>query len=325
MEPLTHRTVDLDDITMAVTEQGDGEPVVLCHGFPGLGYSWRHQMSALARAGYRVIAPDMRGYGDTDAPTDPRLYDRAHTVADLVGLLDTLDIDRAVFGGHDFGAHLTWDLPGLAPDRVRGLIQLSVPRTPRSPIRPSAGFAHMAAEHFVHFHYFQARGVADAELDGAPEEFLARIFHALSGAGNYLDCWSYPSEGNGYLDVLPPAPPLPWSWLSVAEFDHYVDAFARSGFTGGLNWYRAEDAVWEQTADTHDMPITTPTVFIAGSADPVLTMMGSTALEATARMVPGLRETVIVPGAGHFVQMEAADAVNDAMIGFLRDLDSPTP
>ncbi|ALG86583.1 alpha/beta fold hydrolase [Gordonia phthalatica] len=310
---------------MSITEQGDGEPIVLCHGFPGLGFSWRHQMSALAEAGYRVIAPDMRGYGGTDAPSDSRLYDRTHTVADLVGLLDTLGLDRAVFGGHDFGAHLTWDLPTLAPDRVRALIQFSVPRLPRSPIRPSAGFAHMAAKHFIHFHYFQTPGVADAELDANPDEFLAKIFHALGGAGDYLSCWQHPSEGNGYLDVLPAAPPLPWSWLSAEEFDRYVDEFARTGFTGGLNWYRAEDLVWEQTVDTHDLPITVPTAFIAGAQDPVLTMMGRAALATMADLVPGLRSTLVVPGAGHFVQMEAPATVNDAITGFLRDLESPTP
>lgn len=321
----TSRTVPVGDIAMRITEHGDGDPVVLCHGFPGLGYSWRHQMSALADAGYRVIAPDMRGYGGTDAPPDAAVYDRTHTVADLVGLLDALDIEQAVFGGHDFGAHLTWDLPSLAPERVRALIQLSVPRLPRSPFRPSAGFARMAEKHFIHFHYFQEPGVADGELDARPAEFLAKIFHALGGDGNYLACWQHPSQGNGYLDVLPEAPDLPWSWLSTDEFDHYVDEFTRTGFTGGLNWYRAEDLVWEQTAHTRYLPISVPTAFIAGAADPVLTMMGRTALDAMAELVPGLQSTTLVPGAGHFVQMEAPDRVNDAMIDFLRALDSPTP
>lgn len=318
--PLVHRSVPVGDITMHVVEQGEGVPIVLCHGFPGLAYSWRHQMTALSEAGFRVIAPDMRGYGGTDAPADVAAYDRTHTVADLVGLLDALGIDDAIFGGHDFGAHLTWDLPAFAPDRVRALIQLSVPRMPRQQVRPSDGFAYMAAKHFVHFHYFQQYGVADRELDAHPREFLGKIFFALSGAGNYLDCWTYPSEGNGYLDVLPDPPELPWPWLSLESFDHYVDEFTRTGFTGGLNWYRAEDLVWEQTADLHDLPVTVPTLFIAGAQDPVLTMMGSKAFDLTAHMTPGLRRSLILPGAGHFVQMEAADEVNDAIIEFVRGL-----
>ncbi|QRY62171.1 alpha/beta hydrolase [Gordonia sp. PDNC005] len=315
-----HHTVDVGDITMHVTERGEGDAIVLCHGFPGLGYSWRHQIDALADAGYRVIAPDMRGYGRTDAPSDPRLYDREHTVADMVGLLDALDIDRAVFGGHDFGAHLVWDLPARVPDRVVALAQFSVPRVARMPVRPSVAFEYMAKQHFLHLHYFQRPGVAEVELDARPREFLAKLFHALSGDGRYLDCWGFASEGNGYLDVLPEPPVLPWSWLSEAEFNVYVDEFARTGFTGGLNWYRAEDLVWEQNAEFHDVPITVPTTFIVGAEDPVLQMMGDDPLSQTADRVPGLRSTHVIPGAGHFVQMEAADHVNRILIDFLDGL-----
>ncbi|QBJ96143.1 alpha/beta hydrolase [Rhodococcus sp. ABRD24] len=318
---LTHRTVDVGDIEMHVVEQGQGAPVVLCHGFPGLWYSWRHQMPALAAAGYRVIAPDMRGYGRTGAPPDPRAYDRRHTVADMVGLLDALGVEQAVFAGHDFGAQLVWDLPAWAPGRVRALMQLSVPRMPRQPIQPTIGFRYLASQHFVHLHYFQERGPADRELDANPKEFLAKIFHALSGANRYLGCWDFPSEGNGYLDVLPEPPALPWPWLSEDEFDYYVQEFARTGFTGGLNWYRADDYVWEQNEDLHDRPITLPTTFIAGAKDPVLEMMGRDPFETMASMVPGLRSTHVIPGVGHFVQMEAPDQVNAAMLEFLAGLD----
>lgn len=297
-----------------------GVPVVLCHGFPGSWFSWRHQLPALAAAGHRVIAPDIRGYGRSLAPADPAAYDRASTVADMTSLLDELGIERAVFAGHDFGAQLTWDLPAWAPERVAGLIQLSVPRMPRSPIPPSQAYAHMARKHFLHFHYFKEFGVADAELDARPTEFLRRIFHALSGAGDYLSCWGFPSEGNGYLDVLPAAPELPWPWLSAEEFAYYVDEFTRAGFTGGLNWYRAADAVWEQNAGRDDQPITVPTAFIAGAEDPVLTMMGRECLDTMAALVPGLRSTTVLPGAGHFVQMEAAEQVNAAMLDFLGGL-----
>ncbi|RVW02542.1 alpha/beta fold hydrolase [Rhodococcus spongiicola] len=317
----THRTVRVGDIDMHITEQGEGDPVVLCHGFPGLGYSWRHQLRALSAAGYRAIAPDMRGYGRTDAPSDPRAYDRRHTVDDMVGLLDALGIEQAVFSGHDFGAHLTWDLANWASERVRALKQLSVPRMPRMPIRPSIGFRYLASQHFVHLHYFQEHGPADRELGDDPKASLAKIFYALSGANRYLDCWDYPSEGNGYLDVLPESPALPWSWLSEDEFDYYVQEYARTGFTGGLNWYRAEDYVWDQNEDQHDRPITVPTTFIAGSKDPVLEMLGDKPLEAMSALVPGLTSTHIIPGVGHFVQMEAAEQVNSAMLEFLAELD----
>ncbi|MGO4201121.1 alpha/beta hydrolase [Rhodococcus sp. TAF43] len=317
----SHRSVRVGDIDMHIAEQGEGPPVVLCHGFPGLWYSWRHQLPALAAAGYRVIAPDMRGYGRTDAPSDPRSYDRRHTVDDMVGLLDALGIEDAVFAGHDFGAQLVWDLPTWAPGRVRALMQLSVPRMPRQPIQPTIGFRYLASQHFVHLHYFQERGPADRELGDNPKAFLAKIFHALSGANRYLDCWDFPSEGNGYLDVLPEPPVLPWSWLGEDEFDYYVREFTRTGFTGGLNWYRADDYVWEQNEELHDRPITVPVTFVAGAKDPVLEMMGKDPFETMSRMVPGLVSTHVIPDVGHFVQMEAPERVNAAMLEFLAGLD----
>lgn len=318
----THRTLAVNGIDLHIAEQGEGQPVVLCHGFPGLWFTWRHQLDALSRAGYRVIAPDMRGYGRSSAPADAATYDRRHTVDDLIGLLDALGIEQAVFAGHDFGAHLVWDLPAWAPGRVRALMQLSVPRTPRLPVQPSVGFAYLASQHFAHVHYFQKVGVADAELNAHPREFLAKILHALSGANRYLDCWEFPSEGNGYLDVLPEPPALPWPWLGEDEFDHYVTEFTRTGFTGGLNWYRAEDAVWAQNEKLHDVPVEVPTVFVAGAKDPVLEMMGRDPFAAMRALVPGLVGTHVVDGAGHFVQMEKPAEVNAIMLDFLAGLDA---
>lgn len=295
-------------------------PVVLCHGFPGLSYSWRHQLPVLADAGWRAIAPDMRGYGRSDRPADPAAYDRATTVADLVALLDELGLERAVFAGHDFGANLVWDLPRWAPERIAGLIQFSVPLAPRSPIRPSVTYAALAREHFLHMHYFQQPGPADRELAARPREFLARVLWALSDVDRYLQCWGHPTNDNGYLDVLPEAPELPWSWLREEEFEHYVAEFTRTGFSGGLNWYRALDLVWEQNAARADTLIEIPTMFIAGQRDPVLSMMGSDPLGAMAQQVPGLKEIHLIPGAGHFVQMQEPDRVNAAMLSFLETL-----
>ncbi|AKC40140.1 epoxide hydrolase [Mycolicibacterium phlei] len=321
---ITHRQLSVNGIDMHVAEQGEGPPVVLCHGFPGLWYTWRHQLAALSAAGYRAIAPDMRGYGRTTAPRDVTAYDRNTTVNDLVGLLDALDLHDAVFSGHDFGAHLVWDMPAWAGDRVRALIQLSVPRTRRLPVTPSVGFNYLASQHFTHLEYFQEPGVAESELDAQPKTFLATLFHALSGANRYLDCWDHPArvgdKRNGYLDVLPSPPPLPWNWLSEQDLDYYAAEFTRTGFTGGLNWYRAEDLVWSQNEHLHDRPIGVPVTFIAGSADPVLEMLGRDPMTAMADLVPGLRSVLIVEGAGHFVQMERPDAVNTAMIEFLGSL-----
>lgn len=315
---VTTRDVETAGATLRVTEAGDGDDVVvMCHGFPGLGYSWRHQMQPLADQGWRVVAPDMRGYGGSSRPADPADYGPSAICADLLGLLDDAGVERAVFVGHDFGARAVYDMAVRHPDRVRGLIVLSVPYGGRPERRPSDTFAAMAADHFVHFHYFQEPGVAEAELDGAPADFLRGVFHALSGSYRYLDIWQHPTEGNGYIDVLPDGPPLPWSWLTVDEFDHYVDVYRATGFRGGLNWYRSADVHWEEMAPFASSTIDVPTWLIAGANDTVLEMAGSDFLDRMRALVPGLRDATIIPGAGHFVQMEASDAVNAALLGYL--------
>ncbi len=299
-------------------------PVVFCHGFPGSWFSWRHQMPALAAQGRRAVALDMRGYGQSASPAGVSSYDRRTTVADMRAVLDRLGIGRAVFSGHDFGAALAWDLPLWMPEQVAGLVQLAVPRLPRSPIRPSEAFAMLAREHFFHQHYFQEPGVAEAELDAAPREFLHRLFHALGGQGDYYACWRSPSTDRsgrptGYIASLPEAPPLPWPWLDDDEFAYYVDEFTRTGFAGGLHWYRAQDLVWEQNERFGDAPVTVPTAFIAGAEDPVLSMLGTRCLDKMAATVPGLVRQELIGGAGHFVQMEAPQEVNALLAGFLRE------
>lgn len=314
-------TVDTAGVRLRVTERGEGPTIVLCHGFPGLAYSYRHQLEALAAAGYRAIAPDMLGYGGSDAPLAIREYAYDRITAQLVGLLDALGIPDAVFVGHDFGASSAWNVALRARARVRGLVLLSVPYDPdRSPTRPSELYAAMAARHFLHIHYFQEPGVAERELDPRPREFLARLFHALSGAYRYLDVWRHPSEGRGYLDVLPEAPPLPFPWLSEADLDHYAEVFGRTGFRGGLSWYRAFDANWELGDALVGARIEVPTMLVAGTEDAVIQMRGEKAIARMRAFVPDLRGVHLLPGAGHFIQQERAAEVNRLLLDFLRAL-----
>ncbi|CAG7588150.1 alpha/beta fold hydrolase [Rhodococcus opacus] len=318
MASSTERIVTVDGFRWQITELGDGPPVVLCHGFPGLGYSYRHQMRALAASGYRAIAPDMPGYGGTDVPRDIDDYTNERVSDALIGLLDSLGHERAVFVGHDFGAPVAWTVALRHRARVSGLVLLAVPYAPdRFPLRPSEIYASMARKHFLHIHYFQEPGVADRELDADPRGFLHQLFYALSGAYRYLDIWQHPSDGNGYLDVLPEAPPLPWSWLTEDEFDHYVEVFTRTGFTGGLNWYRAYDANWERSRNLAGADIEVPTLFVAGAHDPVLTMSGAQALDRMRDTVPDLRGLHLVEGAGHFVQQERPEEVNELLLTFV--------
>lgn len=315
-----HRVLPINGIRMHVAEAGAGVPVILCHGFPHLWYSWRHQLPVLAEAGWRVLAPDLRGYGHTDAPTEVEAYGSPQVCGDITALIDACGARRAVLVGLDFGAQLVWETALRHPDRLLGVIVLNNPYTGRPRHRPTETFATMAAQHFLHLHYFQRPGPADAELNADPSRFLSRIFWALSGDGSYFDVFGHPA-GTGYIQALPPAPPLPWPWLTAAEFAYYVTEFTRTGFTGGLNWYRAIDLRWAQSEALGSAPVQVPAFFLAGEKDvDIAGFSGRDPLDRMRSLVPGLRELVLLPGAGHLVQMERPAAVNAHLLRFLEAL-----
>jgi pimeloyl-ACP methyl ester carboxylesterase len=312
-----HRVRTVNGIQMHVAEAGDGIPVILCHGFPHLWYSWRHQLGPIAQAGWRAVAPDLRGFGRTEIPAEVSAYGSDQVCGDIVGLIDAYAAERAVLVGLDFGAQLVWETALRYPDRLAAIMILNNPYTGRSRTRPSTRFAALAREHFLHLHYFQQPGPADAELDARPREFLTRIFWALSGAGSYFEVFGHP-DGLGYIDALPPAPPLPWDWLGERELEYYASEFARTGFTGGLNWYRAMDLRWEQTAELASAVVEVPAFFLAGERDVDLAgFTGHDPLERMRALVPDLRELTLIPGAGHLVQLEAASQVSDRLVRFL--------
>lgn len=310
----------VNGIDLRVHEAGSGDLIVMCHGFPGMSYSFRHQMQPLADAGWHVVAPDMRGYGGSSAPPDPADYGADAICGDLLGLLDHYGAEQAVFVGHDFGARAVYDMALRHPDRVRSLIVLSVPYMGYSPRLPSETFGAMAEDHFIHFEYFKEYGPADQELAGDTRGFITRVMWALSGQYRYLDIWKPGSQGKGYLDVLPEAPALPWPWLTEADIDHYVDEYTRTGFTGGLNWYRSADVEWRQMADWATNTIDVPTWLIAGANDTVIEMYGPEAADVMGQLVPDLREFILIPDVGHFVQMEAADRLNRELVRILGDV-----
>jgi pimeloyl-ACP methyl ester carboxylesterase len=345
---ITYETLRTNGVTLSVASAGRGPPVIFCHGFPGLGYSFRHQLPAVAAAGFRALAPDQRGYGGSDRPADPALYDAEHVMQDMLGILDALGESEAVFVGHDFGAQQVCNLAVRHPARVTAVVIMScpydfdlagrggagsAPRMGSEPkagafavpgVRPSQAFAAVARQHFFHMHYFQEIGPPEAELGARPREFLMRLMHALSAQGRLSDWSKFPSAGTGYLDVLAPAPALPWSWLSREEFEHYVHEYTRAApdltFIGGLNSYRMADRNWELGAAFADADIAQPALFIAGAEDVVLKLIPADAIDTMRRRVPGLRDVVLVPGAGHFVQQEQPQAVNEALLRFLRSL-----
>ena len=232
-----HRTVETNGIRMHLAEAGEGPLVVLCHGFPESWYSWRHQLPALAEAGFRAVAPDMRGYGQTDRPDAIDQYTLFHILGDMVGVLDALGADRAFIAGHDWGAIVAWHAAQLRPDRFRGAIGLSVPFRARGPVRPTT-IMPQTDDAIWYQLYFQEPGVAEAEYDRNARVVFRAGRIAISGDAlpGTRPFGMIPRQGRPFRWDAP-APPLP-RWLTEPDVDFYTAEFTRTGFRGGLNWYR---------------------------------------------------------------------------------------
>ena len=322
---VTNRTVETNGIRMHLAEAGTGPLVVLCHGFPESWYSWRHQLPAIAEAGFRAVAPDMRGYGGTDRPEAIDQYTLLHLVGDMVGLLDALGADRAVIAGHDWGAPVAWHAALLRPDRFRGVIGLSVPYRPRGQVRPTTVMPQTEDAIFYQL-YFQAPGVAEAEFEQDVRRFIRASLYSISGDMPYREktvALMVPRQGGlqarWAAEFINP-PTLP-AWLSEADIDFYAGEFTRTGFRGGLNWYRNIDRNWELLAPFDGLKVTVPALYIAGDRDPVVKFPGMDRLIPNlGNFVPQLRGTIMLPGCGHWTQQERAGEINTAMIDFLRHL-----
>ena len=320
MAEATQRDIVANGIRLRVTEQGAGPLVLLCHGWPELAHSWRHQLPALAAAGYHAVAPDMRGYGGSDAPEALETYSLLHLVGDMVGLVTALGVCEAVVVGHDWGASVAWTSAMLRPDVFRAVAAMSVPFRPRGPAPPLA-MLRAAGLHNFYWLYFQQPGVAEAEFERDPAASLRRILGGI-GSGRSRDTSQILTlpEGGGFLDLMPEPVPLP-DWLPEADLAVMTDAYRRTGFRGGLNYYRNLDRNWELLAAWQGALIQQPALFIAGTRDPVIAgPMGRKALDALPQTVPGLRRTVMLEGAGHWIQQERPDEVNAALIEFLAGL-----
>ncbi len=321
MTQWTHRHARINGIGMHYVEQGSGPLVVLCHGFPHLWFSWRHQIPVIAAAGWRVVAPDMRGMGQTEAPSAVEAYDVDHTVGDLIGLLDHLGEQQAVFIGLDFGIFAIYDLAFRAPQRVKAIIGMENPAAPHNPdLSPLREAAAWARDHFVHIHYFEPPGPADAALNAHPREFLNKVFYALSGDYHYLDVWKHP-PGTSYLDALPEPPPLPWHWMSELEMEFFVAEYARTGFSGGLNWYRAMDLRWAQRRKYEGVKNPAPFFFIGSERDCDLEVWhGDDPIAQIPQQYSDVRGIAMLPKAGHMMQMERPREVNEWILKFLATL-----
>jgi soluble epoxide hydrolase/lipid-phosphate phosphatase len=288
-EKWTHRFAETNGIRMHYVEQGEGFPVLFMHGFPELWYSWRHQIPALAEAGFRAIAPDLRGYGDTDKPVGIEQYDIHRLVGDMTGLLDALGEKKAVIVGHDWGGGIAWQMALLASQRVERVISLNTPFQGRGQIRPTDAYKKMSDGRFNYVLHFQEPGVAESEIEPIIEKWLKSTMRRIA------------------KDT---------SFMTDETMKVYYDAYKKSGFTGPINYYRNGDHNWETTAYLAGAKVTMPALMIGAENDPILL---PSLMDGMERHIPNLTKRLI-NNCGHWTQMERPDEVNKILIEFLSDL-----
>lgn len=315
----TERFVDVNGVRLRVVEAGpaDGPLVILAHGFPELAFSWRHQIPALAAAGYHVVAPDQRGYGGSTRPDDVGSYDIAALTGDLVGLIDEIGATHAALVGHDWGAVVAWSTPLLHPERVVAVAGLSVPPVPRPRTPPTEAFRRIFGDNFFYILYFQQPGLADAEMAADPHRALLRMLGGMRAPADEAAAIRMLTPGpQGFIERLEEPDRLP-EWLASAELDHYVTEFTRTGFTGALNWYRNFDRNWQIMAHPAAQTIDVPALFVGGTADPVLAF---TRIERAGEVARGPYREVMLEGAGHWIQQERPAEVNAELLAFLAEV-----
>ena len=321
MDQITHRFIETNGIRMHLAERGEGPLAVLCHGFPELGYSWRYQLVALAKAGFHAVAPDQRGYGQTDRPAPVEAYDIFQLTGDIVGLVNALGEDRAVIIGHDWGSVVAYHCALFRPELFPAVALLSVPFLPRTggKIPPTEIMKKIYGEEVFYQVYFQEPGKAEAEMEADIRKTMLSTLFSLSGSAPPEKRWRYvyhPSERLLDTYFLPEKTP---PWLVEKDVSYFVQEFQRTGFRGGLNWYRNIDRNWALTPFLEGAKLRQPALFIAGDLDPVIRMYRKP-VDSLERNVPLLRGKTIIPGAGHWVNQERPEEVNQLLTQFLNSL-----
>jgi pimeloyl-ACP methyl ester carboxylesterase len=316
----TLRFIESNGIRMRIAEMGEGPLVVLVHGWPESWYSWRHQLRALAAAGYRAVAPDMRGYGKTDKPEPVEAYDIHHLTGDVVGILDALGEKTAILVGHDWGAIAAWHAMLLHPERFTALVAMSVPYSGRGPQSIVQSLQQAMGDNFYYILYFQEPGVAELEFDADPHAILSRLYLSPDSPRDPPEVTDRKRAAGGWIPRLGKPKGLP-HWLTQTDLDYYVNEFKEAGFRGGINWYRNFHRNWETTPQLADAKVEKPVLFIAGEKDTVIRGASADALRAMMRnAVPGLRDVKLFPNTGHWVQQERPEETNAAILEFLRSL-----
>lgn len=304
-------------ISLRVYEAGSGPAVVLSHGFPELAYSWRHQIRALLDAGFRVIAPDQRGYGESDAPEGREAYDIDHLTGDLVRLLDALGEEKAVFAGHDWGGFVVWAMPLLHPDRTAGVIGVNTPYSARMPLAPTQAMRMVAGEDpdSIYILWFQHPGVAETELARDPRLLFEKLMRRAISPDLVAE-----RAAQGGLDMNPfrrlsEMPTLGESLLSEEDLDFYSETFQKSGFRGSVSWYRNFDRNWERHPQIGVARIEVPCLMVTAEWDLVLSPAMAEGMDERCSDL----EKVMIEGCGHWTQQEKPEELNALMIRWLRE------
>jgi pimeloyl-ACP methyl ester carboxylesterase len=319
---LSRTSLYANGVRLHVVEAGAGPLVLLVHGFPESSYSWRHQLPALAAAGYRAVALDVRGYGRSSAPADVAAYRMTELVADNVALVAALGEEQAVVVGHDWGAPIAWTSALLRPDVFQAVAGLSVPYSPPAAARPTDVFRAMGGDEEFYIEYFQEPGRAEAEIERDVRGWLLGFYYSISGDA------PPPAPGAGTVGTIPKGaqmrdrfvfPAEMPSWLREEDLEVYVGEFERTGFTGGLNRYRNVDRDWEDLAAWRGRAIEVPALFLGGDRDGP-TIWGRPAIERFPDSLPRLHASIILSGCGHWTQQERPREVNEALLDFLAAL-----
>ena len=311
MTEIHHHQVRTNGISMHVAEAGEGFPIVFCHGWPELWYSWRYQLRAMSDAGFRAIAPDMRGYGGTDAPADSAQYRTSVICADIAGLLDALEIEKAVIVGHDWGGYHIWQFGLRYPERTERLVGLNTPYNPPGPIPPTQALHAVFGEGDRGYYmlYNQKPGQPEAEFEADIRGNLAKVMH---GAGRGEDLWKMATlggDGSGMYTRIEPGGTL----LTPDDLEVYAAAFEKTGSRGSFNWYRAMDLNWEDARALPDQHIHVPAMMITAENDMILRP------EAAAPMREWIDDLRIehIKRCSHWTQQEKPDEVNALLLDYL--------
>ena len=324
MQQPTLRTIESNGIKLRIAEMGKGPLVILVHGWPESWYSWRHQIPALAAAGFHVVAPDMRGYGKSDKPQAVESYDIHQVTADIVGIVDAIGKETgektAMLVGHDWGSIVTWNAMLLHPQRFTALVAMSVPYSGRPPQSLIQSLQKAMGDNFYYILYFQEPGVAEKEFDANPRGILSQLYLSPDSPRE-APTINDPKRAAGGMIGRSGAPKGLPRWLTQAELDYYVNEFTESGFRGGINYYRNFHRNWETTPQLADAKVTAPVYFIAGDKDVVIRGATADALKASMKnAVPDLRGVTLIPNTGHWVQQERPAETNAVMIEFLQSV-----